>query len=115
MTFTIGRGNELVCAAIQVVARRVVGKTLSEFTSNMGAFQKHMVGDCNLRWLGPEKGIIHLATAAVVNAVWDLWARVVGKPVWRLVCDLTPEELVNLVDFSCTCYCMHCIPLLPVD
>jgi L-fuconate dehydratase len=99
MTFTIGRGNELCVAAIQALRDLVVGKTLASFTSNMGAFWRMITGDSQLRWVGPDKGVIHLATAAVVNAVWDLWGKVEKKPVWKLVCDMTPEQLVACIDF----------------
>jgi L-fuconate dehydratase len=77
----------------------VVGKTLESFTEDMGAFWRMITGDSQLRWVGPEKGVIHLATAAVVNAVWDLWAKAEGKPVWRMVVDMTPEEIVRCIDF----------------
>lgn len=99
MTFTIGRGNDLCCAAIEALKPLVIGRTLESFTANMGAFWRHMTGDSQLRWIGPEKGVIHLATAAVVNAVWDLWAKTEGKPVWKLVADMTPEEFVRCIDF----------------
>jgi L-fuconate dehydratase len=99
LTFTIGRGNELCVAAIEALAPLVLGKTLESFTADMGAFWRMMVGDSQLRWVGPEKGVIHLATAAVVNAVWDLWAKAAGKPLWKLLADLSPEELVACVDF----------------
>ena len=99
MTFTIGRGNELCVAAIEALAPLVVGRTLESFTSDMAGFWRHITGDSQLRWVGPEKGVIHLATAAVVNAVWDLWAKIEGKPLWRLVADLTPEQFVGCVDF----------------
>lgn len=99
MTFTIGRGNELCTAAIHALAPLVVGRTLEEFAANPGAFWRHLTGDSQLRWVGPEKGVIHLATAAVVNALWDLWAKSVGKPLWKLVSDLSPAELVNCIDF----------------
>ncbi len=100
LTFTIGRGNELCAAAINSLAPLVVGKTLESFTANMGDFWKMITGDSQLRWLGPEKGVIHLATGAVVNAVWDLYAKAEGKPLWRLLADMTPEELVRCVDFT---------------
>jgi L-fuconate dehydratase len=77
----------------------VIGKTLESFTSDMGAFWHMMVGDSQLRWVGPEKGVIHLATAAVVNAVWDLWAKASGKPLWKLLADMSPEELVRCINF----------------
>ncbi|MEO3431826.1 L-fuconate dehydratase [Inquilinus sp. CAU 1745] len=99
LTFTIGRGNEVVVAAVKALAPLVVGRDLDEFTTDMGGFWRHITGDSQLRWIGPEKGAIHLATAAVVNAVWDLWAKEQGKPVWRLVADMSPEEFVRLIDF----------------
>jgi L-fuconate dehydratase len=99
MTFTIGRGNDLCVAAIEALRPLVVGKTLESFAENMGAFWRMITGDSQLRWVGPEKGVIHLATAAVVNAVWDLWAKAAGKPVWKLVCEMTPEEIVRSIDF----------------
>ena len=99
LTFTIGRGNELCVAAVEALKPLVVGKTLESFTADMGAFWRMITGDSQLRWVGPEKGVIHLATAAVVNAVWDLWAKAEGKPVWRLLCDMTPEEIVRCIDF----------------
>lgn len=99
LTFTIGRGNELCVAAIEALKRLVVGKTLDSFTADMGAFWRMITGDSQLRWVGPEKGVIHLATAAVVNAVWDLWAKAERKPLWRLLCDMAPEEIVRCIDF----------------
>jgi L-fuconate dehydratase len=99
LTFTIGRGNEVCVAAINALAPFVRGKTLESFTADMGAFWRMITGDSQLRWIGPEKGVIHLATAAVVNAVWDLWAKVVGKPLWKLVADMTPAELLRCVAF----------------
>jgi L-fuconate dehydratase len=99
LTFTIGRGNELCVAAIEALAPLVTGRTLESFTSDMGAFWRHVTGDSQLRWVGPEKGVIHLATAAIVNAVWDLYARSEGKPLWKLLSDMSPEQLVSCVDF----------------
>jgi L-fuconate dehydratase len=99
LAFTIGRGNEVVIAAIQALAPLVIGLTLEEITANMGAFWRRLAGDGQLRWIGPEKGAIHLATAAVVNAMWDLWAKTQGKPLWRLLADMTPEEVVRCIDF----------------
>jgi L-fuconate dehydratase len=81
-TFTIGRGNELCVAALRALAPLVEGRTLESFTEDMGAFWRHVTGDSQLRWVGPEKGVIHLATAAIVNAVWDLYAKVEHKPLW---------------------------------
>lgn len=99
LTFTIGRGNELCVAAIEALVPLVVGKTLESFTADMAGFWHMITGDSQLRWVGPEKGVIHLATAAIVNAVWDLWAKVEGKPVWKLLVDMTPEQLVACIDF----------------
>ncbi|HET8841902.1 MAG TPA: L-fuconate dehydratase [Ktedonobacteraceae bacterium] len=99
LTFTIGRGNEVCIAAIHALAPLIVGQSLESFTENMSAFWQTITGDSQLRWIGPEKGAIHLATAAVVNAVWDLWAKVEGKPLWKLLVDMTPEQLVSCVDF----------------
>src|SRR4051794_1431766 len=99
LTFTIGRGNQLCVAAANALKPLLVGKTLKSFTENMGAFWRMITGDSQLRWVGPEKGVIHLATAAIVNAVWDLWAKVEGKPVWKLLCDMSPEEIVRCIDF----------------
>lgn len=99
LTFTIGRGNELCVAAVDALAYLVKGKTLESFTDDMGAFWRTITGDSQLRWVGPEKGVIHLATAALVNAVWDLWAKVEGKPLWKLLADMSPEELVRCIDF----------------
>lgn len=99
LTFTIGRGTELCVAAVDALAFIVKGKTLEEITSDMGAFWRSVTSDSQLRWVGPEKGVIHLATAALVNAVWDLWAKVEGKPLWQLLADMSPEELVRCIDF----------------
>jgi L-fuconate dehydratase len=98
-TFTIGRGNEVCVAAIEAFRPFVEGRSLQDIVANMGAFWRQLAGDSQLRWLGPEKGVVHLALAAVINAIWDLWAKAVGKPVWQLVTDLTPEEFVALIDF----------------
>ncbi len=99
LTFTIGRGTEVVAAGIHALAPLLVGRTLESCTADMGAFWRHITGDSHLRWIGPEKGAIHLATAAIVNAVWDLWAKVEGKPLWTLLGDMTPEELIACIDF----------------
>lgn len=99
LTFTIGRGNDLCVAAVGLLKHFVVGRSLEEITADFGAFYRHLTGDSQLRWLGPEKGIIHLATSAVLNAIWDLWAKTEGKPLWKLLADLSPEELVRCVDF----------------
>jgi L-fuconate dehydratase len=99
LTFTIGRGNELCVAAIEALAPLVVGLTLEQIRSDMAGFWGRLANESQLRWVGPEKGVIHLATGAMVNAVWDLCAKVEGKPLWRLLADMTPEELVACVDF----------------
>ena len=99
LTFTIGRGNQICCAAIEAMRHLVVGLELDWIAEDMGAFWRRITGDHQLRWVGPEKGVIHLATAAIVNAVWDLWAKVAGKPLWKLLADMRPEELVRCVDF----------------
>jgi len=99
LTFTIGRGTEVVVAAVRALAPLVVGRSTDELFPGMGAFWRSLVGDSQLRWIGPEKGAIHLATAAVVNAVWDLRAKRAGKPLWELLTTMTPAEIVELVDF----------------
>jgi L-fuconate dehydratase len=99
LTFTIGRGNELCVAAIEALKPLVVGLTIDS-SVDMGAVWKHLTSDSHLRWVGPEKGVIHLATAAVVNALWDLYARVEGKPLWQVLADMTPEQIVSCVPFS---------------
>jgi L-fuconate dehydratase len=99
LTFTSGRGTEVCVAAIRALEPLLVGRSLEELIANMSGFWRSLVSDSQLRWLGPEKGVIHLATAAVVNAVWDLWAKVEGKPLWKLLVDLSPEEVVGAVDF----------------
>jgi len=99
LTFTIGRGNELCVAAIEALAPLIKGEKLESFTSNMGAFYAYITGDSQLRWVGPEKGVIHLATAAIVNAVWDLYAKSEGKPLWKLLVDMSPEELIQCLNF----------------
>src|SRR3954454_5563654 len=99
LTFTIGRGTGLCAAAIDALAPHVVGSTLDELTGDLRGMWRRLVTDSQLRWLGPEKGVIHLATAALVNAVWDLYAKQEGKPLWKLLSDFTPEQLVACVDF----------------
>ncbi len=98
LTFTIGRGNELCVAAIHALAPLVVGATLEQLTVDMAKLSRRLLGDSQLRWLGPEKGVVHLAAAAIINAVWDLWGKHAGKPVWQLVADLDPEALLSTLD-----------------
>ena len=99
LTFTNGRGTEVVVAAVRALEHLVVGLTLEEITSDLRSFWRSLASEGQLRWLGPEKGVIHLATAAVVNAVWDLWAKYEEKPLYRLLVELTPEQLVGAIDF----------------
>jgi L-fuconate dehydratase len=99
LTFTLGRGNEVCVAAIEALAPHLEGLTLEEIAADMAGFWRSLVGDSQVRWLGPEKGVIHLATAALVNAVWDLYAKVEGKPLWKLLADMSPEQLVACIDF----------------
>jgi L-fuconate dehydratase len=100
LTFTIGRGNELCVAAIKALAPMVIGCRLESLARDLSSFWYRLTGDSQLRWVGPEKGVIHLATAALVNAVWDLYARTEGKPLWKLLVDLTPEQLVSAIPFD---------------
>src|SRR5688572_11215146 len=100
LTFTNGRGNEIVVAAVHALAHHVVGRTLDGIVADMRSFYRTLTVDSQLRWLGPEKGIIHMATGALLNAVWDLWARREQKPLWKLLVDLSPEQLVSTIDFS---------------
>jgi L-fuconate dehydratase len=99
LTFTIGRGNEICVAAIRALASLVRGRTLESLAGDMGAFWRTVAGDSQFRWIGPEKGAVHLATAAIVNAVWDLCAKAAGKPLWKLLVDLPADALVNAIDF----------------
>jgi L-fuconate dehydratase len=102
LTFTIGRGNDLCVQAVEALSALFVkGRTLESITANFGAYWHELVaGDCQLRWVGPEKGVVHLATAAIVNAIWDLWAKQQGKPIWKMLADMSPEELVRCIDFT---------------
>jgi L-fuconate dehydratase len=106
LTFTIGRGNEVVVAAIKALAGRVVGLDLDWVREDPGRFWRHVTGDSQLRWIGPDKGAMHLATGAVVNAVWDLLAKESGRPVWQLVGEMSPEQLVSIIDFR---YLTDCV------
>jgi L-fuconate dehydratase len=99
LAFTVGRGNDVEVAAIRALTPLVVGLPVPDLLADLGAFSRRLTGDSQLRWLGPEKGAIHMAAAAVVNAMWDLYARRENKPVWQLLADMAPERLVDLVDF----------------
>jgi L-fuconate dehydratase len=99
LAFTIGRGNEVVVAAIDAFRHLVVGRRLSDITNDFGGFWRQLAGESQLRWLGPEKGVVHLALAAIVNAVWDLYAKAERKPVWKVLADMTPKQLVSCIDF----------------
>src|SRR5918996_39585 len=97
--FTIGRGNDVQVAAIEALRERFAGRDAEELLADMGAVWRELVHDSQLRWLGPEKGVMHMAARAVVNALWDLKAKRAGKPLWQLLSELSPRELVDLVDF----------------
>jgi L-fuconate dehydratase len=99
LTFTNGRGNEITCAAIEALAHHVVGQDIAEIEAEPVAFWRSLAADVQLRWLGPEKGVIHMATGALVNAVWDLRAKLAGKPMWRFLAEMPTAELVRSVDF----------------
>src|SRR6266481_8914492 len=97
--FTIGRGNEVQAAACAALRHLVVGRNVADVVTDLGAFARSLTNDSQLRWLGPEKGIMHMAIGAVINAVWDMAARRAGKPVWRLIADMSPEQLIQCIDF----------------
>jgi L-fuconate dehydratase len=99
-TFTIGRGNDICALAARHRAEPLVGRDVATVVGDLGAVYRDLGSDSQLRWLGPDKGVEHLAMAAVMNAVWDLAARVAGKPLWRLLVDMTPEELVDAADLT---------------
>ncbi|XP_076682725.1 mitochondrial enolase superfamily member 1 [Andrena cerasifolii] len=99
LTFTLGRGTEIVVQACRSMSYLVKGQNASEIFANFGLFWRKLTSESQMRWIGPEKGVTHLATAAIINALWDLWARIENKPVWKLLTDLTPEQLVSTIDF----------------
>lgn len=99
LTFTCGRGTEVVVAAIKSLSQLVVGQTAIDIYKDFGTFWRNLTSDTQLRWLGPEKGVMHLAAAAIINALWDLWGKLLNKPLWRLLVDLDPEHLVSTIDF----------------
>ena len=99
LAFTLGRGNEICIAAMHALRPLVVGQDLADITTAFAGFWRRLASDSQLRWLGPEKGVIHLALAAIVNAVWDLYAKAAGKPLWKLLADMTPAQIVSCIDF----------------
>lgn len=99
-TFTLGRGTEVVLRAVSSLTPLLLGKSLVSIYSDFGVFWHTLVNESQLRWIGPEKGVVHLATAAIINALWDLWGKIENKPVWKVLCDLSPDEIVSLVDFT---------------
>ena len=99
LTFTLGRGTDLCVQALEYLSRFAVGRTLDSITHDFAAFSREVTGDTQFRWLGPEKGVVHLAAAALLNAVWDLWARAEKKPVWKLLADMPAEQIVSTIDF----------------
>ncbi|MFB7608650.1 enolase C-terminal domain-like protein [Streptomyces gardneri] len=99
LAFTVGRGNDIQVAAVRALVPLVVGLPVEDTLADLGAFSRCLTGDSQLRWLGPEKGVIHMAAAAIVNAMWDLHGRLTGKPVWQLLAEMSPEQLVALIDF----------------
>src|SRR3954452_16602641 len=103
-TFTIGRGNDLCVEAARQRALPLVGRSVEEIVGDLGGVYRELQSDSQLRWLGPEKGVVHLAMAAVMNALWDLAARRAGKPLWRLLVEMTPEELVDAADLRYLSY-----------
>lgn len=98
LIFTIGRGNDLCCRAVESMQHLVVGQCFESIKSNIGEFYDQLRSDSQLRWLGPEKGVIHMAAGGIANAIWDMWARDEGKPVWRMLSDMSPEEFVDCLD-----------------
>lgn len=99
LIFTIGRGNDICCKAVEGMRHLVIGKDLDDIKSDIGEFYNELRSDSQLRWLGPEKGVMHMAAGGILNAVWDMWARSEEKPVWRLLSDMTPEQFVDCLDF----------------
>lgn len=100
LTFTTGRGNDIVAVAARQQAEQLIGRDVSEMAADMGGVYRFLTSDAQMRWLGPEKGVVHLSLSAVMNAAWDLAGRLAGKPVWRLLADMTPEQLVDVADMQ---------------
>ncbi|XP_007487702.1 mitochondrial enolase superfamily member 1 isoform X2 [Monodelphis domestica] len=99
ITFTLGKGTEVVVCAIHALSHHVLNKNLGEIVRNFRGFYRQLTSDGQLRWIGPEKGVVHLATAAILNALWDLWAKQEGKPLWKLLVDMDPKQLLSCIDF----------------
>ncbi len=99
LIFTIGRGNDICCKAIEALEHLVIGRDFHWIRENVAQFYDELRSDSQLRWLGPEKGVIHMAIGGVMNAIWDMWARHAGKPLWRLLVDMSPEQFVECIDF----------------
>ena len=99
LTFTLGRGTDLVVQALQYLSQYAVNRTLASITQDLRAFARQLTDDSQFRWLGPEKGVIHLATGALINAVWDLYAKSESKPLWQLLADMEPAQILSAVDF----------------
>ncbi|KAK1797451.1 hypothetical protein P4O66_008300, partial [Electrophorus voltai] len=99
LTFTVGRGTEIVVCAVEALSSLVIGKTLEEIVTDFSAFYRLLTSDGQMRWIGPEKGVIHLATAAILNAIWDMWSRAESKPLWKLLVDMDPRKLIRCIDF----------------
>ncbi|WP_332369635.1 hypothetical protein [Spirosoma telluris] len=100
LAFTLGAGNDLVCRAIDYLAQPLVGLDIEELMADFGSMYRRMADSPSLRWLGPQKGVVQLALAAIVNACFDLWAKIRQVPLWKLLLDLSPEQLVNTLDLS---------------
>jgi L-fuconate dehydratase len=100
LLFTIGRGNEICVAAVHALKHLIIGCKLEDIIENMGEWCHYLNNDSQLRWLGPEKGVIHMASAALINAIWDLWGKYKKKPVWLLLADMSPEKIIKCIDFK---------------
>lgn len=100
MTFTIGRGNELCVAGVEALSKLLVGRNVDDIFGDLGGVWKLITGDSQLRWVGPEKGVVHLAGAAIINAIWDLYSKALKKPVWKVLAEMSPEDTVKLVDWT---------------
>ncbi|XP_058031069.1 mitochondrial enolase superfamily member 1 isoform X3 [Ahaetulla prasina] len=98
-TFTLGKGTEVVISAVHALSIHIINKDLDDIISDFRGFYRQLTSDGQLRWIGPEKGAVHLATAAILNAVWDLWAKQEGKPLWKLLVDMDPKQLLSCIDF----------------